>query len=105
MAATSCTHTRSLPMCLSTRRRRVGREVFTLIELLVVIAITGVLVSLTLPAVMKARESASRTQCINNLRNLGHGCWAYQVNFGYYPTAGTADYCAPLYQTINGTFA
>jgi prepilin-type N-terminal cleavage/methylation domain-containing protein len=87
-------------MSLSTRRRRGGRDGFTLIELLVVMAIIGVLVSITLPAVMKAREAASRTQCTNNLRELGRGCWSYQINFGYYPTAGTADYCAPLYTTI-----
>jgi len=68
------------------RRFRIG---FTLVELLVVIAIIGVLVALLLPAVQAARESARRTRCSNNLRQLALGCHNHEQVLNTLPRGGT----------------
>jgi prepilin-type N-terminal cleavage/methylation domain-containing protein/prepilin-type processing-associated H-X9-DG protein len=67
-----------------------GKRGFTLVELLVVIAIIGILVALLLPAIQAAREAARRTQCKNNLKNIGLAIQNFHDTYKFFPLGGVS---------------
>jgi prepilin-type N-terminal cleavage/methylation domain-containing protein len=80
---------------------------FTLVELLVVIGIIALLIGIILPALTKARESANRTACMSNMRQIATGWLMYaHDNRGTLPYAETVDWTDPTkWPAISSTFA